>query len=149
MNKIPSGLRPYKKGQTGNPGGQSKALKEIIPLVKESRVEFDKCIHLFGKKPVHELQSILDNNASESLQAVVAKLYLKTIEGSANHLSVLLDRLLGPISRHVDITASSNKEDMVAAFSGLADKEKMAQFVVNYQKRIEKVVETPPDKEKP
>lgn len=90
----PQNLKPYKKGQSGNPKGRPKKIPELDKLLAE----------VLGEK----------KDGIEAAQAILMALRAKATKGDVRAAEVLLDRAYGKPKQQTDITTngeSLNKED--------------------------------------
>lgn len=100
-----SGLKPFKKGQSGNPLGaamhdpQVRALKA---LTKEEMIEVGS---LVVKGSVEQLKEIAKDPNASALKCMIAAVAVRTIsKGDPQALEVLLNRLIGKVKEEIKHT---------------------------------------------
>ncbi len=135
---MPEHLKPYhfKKGVSPNPGGIPKEIRPLIAKTRDTKIKVINTILDYSSLKLDELSDVLTNPNSTAIQVAVARLYSKSISGSERHLQILLDRLIGPVPKQIDVTTGDEKSPVSAIINQL-DPEKLSEFVVNYRKRIE------------
>lgn len=135
---LPKELEKYKwkKGSSPNPGGYPKELGPLIAKTRNTKINVLTTILDYSALKLDELSDVLTNPNSTAIQVAVARLYSKSISGSERHLQILLDRLIGPVPKQIDI-ATGDEKSPVSAIINQLDPEKLSEFVINYRKRIE------------
>lgn len=84
-------LRPFQKGQSGNPGGKPKQL-----LTKD---KVKSVLGKFSEMTRGDLQKIIENPESQMLAVMVASIMLKAVEtGDFSRVNFILDRAIGKAS---------------------------------------------------
>jgi len=80
----------FKPGQSGNPAGK--------PKDQLSKTTIERLVHRLLKLTGNDLQDLVDNPKTASLEALVAKIIQKAIEtGDPSRLNFLLDRSIGKV----------------------------------------------------
>lgn len=84
VKRNTTGLKPYKKGQTGNPNGRPKKLPELDKLLAE----------VLGE----------EQNGATAAETILKVLRLKAAKGDIRAAEILLDRAYGKARQTVDLT---------------------------------------------
>lgn len=91
-------LRPWKPGQSGNPGGRPKLPESLSAVKALGREEVSRIISKYARMTLDELDAAVLGSDTPVLELVLAKLLLELMrKGDAGRLSFLLDRALGPV----------------------------------------------------
>lgn len=100
-----SGLKPFVKGQSGNPGGMPKGIV--------SHAQVKAIVGRFWALNRTELQAIVDNPKSSMGEIAVAAVLVKAAnDGDYSRLSFLLDRMVGKVTDVVESTTHLTTEDL-------------------------------------
>ncbi len=103
-----SGLRPYKKGQSGNPlGGKlhDPAMKAIKRLTKNELIEIGNFVI---KGDVAALKALRKDDKTSVIKAMVASVALKAIaKGDQGAFEALMIRLIGKVKDEIEHTGSA------------------------------------------
>lgn len=94
-------LRPYKKGQSGNPSGinEPKELRQVRMLTKKELAEVGNVIIHHN---LDTLKNMPDDPTTSVLQAMVAAVAARVIQkGDMNALDLLLNRIVGKVREEV------------------------------------------------
>lgn len=97
-------LKPYKKGQSGNPKGRPR---KYVSLLKEQGykvAEVNDCIQAMMSMTLDELKEVWDNKDATVLEKTIASAIKKSIErGSLYSIETLLTRVYGKPRETADI----------------------------------------------
>ena len=98
-------LKPYKKGQSGNPKGRPK--KYVLTLKKEGYklTEINDTIQAMVSMNIEELKKVYENDNSTILEKTVAAALRNGLKkGQLESIETLLNRVYGKPKEKVDIT---------------------------------------------
>jgi hypothetical protein len=83
-------LKPFQKGQSGNPSGRPKALL--------TRTDVERVFQLFSGKNREQLQEVINDQKATMLEIMIASVMVKAAkDGDAARLQFLLDRAVGKV----------------------------------------------------
>ena len=103
MPKNTSGLKPFKKGQTGNPKGSSekqRALGQIGRLTGEALADIGSTL-LYGTETA--LETMLNDPKATVLSKWTAKLIMHSmLEGDAAVYNAVLNRIVGKVKERIE-----------------------------------------------
>jgi hypothetical protein len=89
-------LKPFKKGQSGNPRGKPKQLL--------TKADVETLFQKFAKKTKFELQEVIDDPKATMIEIMVASVMVRTVkDGDASRLQFLLDRAVGKVKDEIDL----------------------------------------------
>ena len=89
-------LKPYVKGQSGNPGGKPKGTL--------TKADVEKLFQKFAGKTKDELQLMVQDPKSTMLEIMVASVMVKAAkDGDAARLQFLLDRAVGKVKEQMEV----------------------------------------------
>lgn len=103
-------LKPFKKGQSGNPKGRPK--KYVLSLKKEGYklTEINDTIQSMVSMNIEELKKVYENDNSTILEKTVAAALKNGLKkGDLNNLETLMNRLYGKPKEKMDITTAGEK----------------------------------------
>lgn len=103
-------LKPYKKGQSGNPKGRPK--KYVLTLKKEGYklTEINDTIQAMVSMNIEELKKVYENDNSTILEKTVAAALRNGLKkGQLESIETLLNRVYGKPKEKVDITTQGDK----------------------------------------
>lgn len=89
------------KGITNNPTGRPKITKDLRLAYRECREKTVYSLIKIGKFNFQELVRLTNDPECKSIDAVIARMYVKAIEGSLPHAKELLDRILGTVTQTI------------------------------------------------
>ena len=99
----PQNLRPWKKGQSGNPLGGQLHDAEIRAIKKLTKEELKELGAIVLKNNLDELMKIQDDPNASVLKVLVASVCVKAIKkGDMYSLDVLLNRLIGKVKEEIE-----------------------------------------------
>lgn len=99
-------LKPFKKGQSGNPGGALKMPPELRKAKRMGQIEFEELLFKYLQMPVGEIKTLAKDPNLKSLDMIVLSVITGAIKYSDHaRLGFLLDRLLGKVTekRVIDV----------------------------------------------
>lgn len=105
MGEAQRHLVPWKKGQSGNPGGRPKLPEHLKFIRSISSAEVAKIISKYACMTYDDLKASLNDPLQTVLEKAVAKVFQKAIkEADYTALNFLLDRAVGkaPIMQDED-----------------------------------------------
>ncbi len=98
-------LKPYKKGQSGNPGGRPKDPPELKKIRQLSRQELVEIGNLVIRADVNELKKIRKDGTTGALKAMVVAIALRAIVKGEHHaFEALMTRLIGKVHDEIKHT---------------------------------------------
>jgi hypothetical protein len=98
-------LKPYKKGETGNPGGRPALPEDIKVARKLGQIELERLVnrHLFSS--IETLKGIAGDTATTGIEAMVANIVLQAVaKGDQQRLDFILNRIIGKVQDRVEVT---------------------------------------------
>ena len=110
MTKNLSGLRPYKKGQSGCPGGRGKYSPTVPKIFKTYTATlisetYNKLINLSHKEIAEISRSLYDHPI---IEVVVAKAILREWkDGTLHRTETVLDRIIGKVPQKQELSGAS------------------------------------------
>jgi Family of unknown function (DUF5681) len=128
-HKGTENLRPYKKGQSGNPEGGRKhnpIMRRLKALTNEQVAEIGTLI-LEGNLP--QLQAIAKDDTAPALKVLIASVVAKAMQrGDAHALNIILDRIAGKIKERIELTGDPQKPIGLTVVSNEELKQRLAQI---------------------
>jgi len=100
-------LRPFQKGQSGNPKGRPK--KYVLSLKTEGykMTEINDTIQAMVGMNMEELKKVFESDKATILEKTVAAALRKGLQkGELNNIETLLNRLYGKPKEKMDITTN-------------------------------------------
>lgn len=100
-------LKPFKKGQSGNPKGRPK--KYVLSLKQEGykMTEINDTIQAMVGMNVDELKKVYENDKATILEKTVAAALRKGLQkGDLANIETLMNRIYGKPKEKVDITTN-------------------------------------------
>lgn len=136
MPKNTSGLKPFKKGQTGNPKGSSskqRALGAISRLTGEALADLGSTL-LYGTEA--SLEAMLTDPKATVLSKWTAKLITHSmIEGDAAVYNAVLNRIVGKVKERIEHSGPNG--DAIAIRSKMTVEEMEAKVEAMRAARLE------------
>ena len=103
-------LKPFKKGETGNPNGRPK---KYVSLLKESGYklsEINDTIQAMMAMDIDELKSVWDNPKATILEKTIANAMMTSLKkGSLYSLETLLSRVYGNPKQMTELTGANQE----------------------------------------
>lgn len=107
----------FKPGQSGNPEGARKHNPEIKKLKALTEVELIDVGTFIVKSKFHQLKELLKSPEISTLHAMAAGLAIKSVtKGDAAAFNALMDRLLGKVKEHVNLSGNIGGTSRVVLF---------------------------------
>ncbi len=102
-------LKPFVKGQSGNPGGMPRIPDHLRHIASLSQNEVTKIVSKYARMTRVELQAAATAPETPMLEVAVASIFVQSAKnGDYARLSFLLDRAIGK----VPVTAETSEEKM-------------------------------------
>ena len=106
-NPNPSKKGQFKKGVSGNPGGQPKIPDDIKEARSLNQYELERIINRYLHMTKGELVAAIKNDATPMMEVTVASIVLKAASGGDHlRLDFILNRLIGKVKDKVQIEDS-------------------------------------------
>ncbi len=103
--KSLANLKPPKKGEIRNPLGGKAHNPELRMVKRLTAIEVAEIGSLVLKNDIAALKAIAKEQTASTLKVMIAAVAVKVIEkGDAHALDVLLNRLIGKVKEHVEVT---------------------------------------------
>lgn len=103
MKKNPiDNLRPYKKGQSGNPGGVPKAAGRIKAFRELTYQQFIDSLQRFGNFSPAEIEKELKRPDITMFEMMFARIVKEAAEGKEASRELLINRLWGKVKEEID-----------------------------------------------
>jgi hypothetical protein len=100
-------LKPYKKGQSGNPNGRPHDPPELKKLKNLTKAELVDVGNMVVKGDFEALKRLAKNPKATVLQRMLAAVAQKVIEkGDMHSLDILLNRMVGRVKEEVALTSN-------------------------------------------
>lgn len=96
-------LKPFKKGQSGNPGGRPKMPDDVRSAKIETKITIARLLNEYLAITLDELQARLRDPKTPNLELMVGKIVAETIKtGDNTRLNFILDRMIGKVTDKVE-----------------------------------------------
>ncbi len=106
MDKKQKGLKnlkPFKKGQSGNPGGRPKLPEDIKQARRLNQLEVSRVFNRFVNMPLEELKLALNDPDTKSLELMIGKVMINCMkDGDYARFNFILDRMVGKVTEKVE-----------------------------------------------
>lgn len=115
-----SNLRPWKPGQSGNPGGKLSLPPELRAIRGYTREECSRIVARYGRMECEALTELTRDGAPKlpALDAAIIRIFQEAItKGDFMRLSFLLDRAIGKVQ------AVEEKDDVDSQLASMNDDE--------------------------
>lgn len=104
--------RPFRKGQSGNPGGRPKLPADLRDVIRSNQIEVQKLLNKIIWKSQEEVEVLSRNKQVTILEQLVSSVLLRGLnEGCHHRLETILNRVIGKAK---DLDANSNNEYTMA-----------------------------------
>ncbi|MFI5342822.1 MAG: DUF5681 domain-containing protein [Chlamydiales bacterium] len=107
-------LTSWKPGQTGNPKGSSKAVREEGLIRRLTTDELKDIYALITNRSVDELKAMLADGKTTVLKAMVAGVAVRAMtKGDGGALETLLARMIGKVKENIHHTGDAPAAQVV------------------------------------
>ena len=96
-NPTGKGGHRFKKGQSGNPAGVSKAAKEIQKFKVTSYQDFINKLQEFGGLTPEEMKAVVQNPKTKMFDVIFGRILYDASIGKPDARQILLERLFGKV----------------------------------------------------
>lgn len=104
-------LKPFKKGQSGNPAGPPRKLVSQLSIIGYSKAEAANTINSMLAMTIDELKEVFEKKESTILEKTIANALKKSLEkGSLYSLDTLLSRTHGKPTEMLEVDANVNQK---------------------------------------
>lgn len=101
-------LKPWKKGQSGNPSGGPKLPEDLRKAATLTKTEALEKLVAYLRMDIHELEAVLKDKSRKVMDHWVARVCLIGIkEGDYKRLEFMFDRILGKVQPNLEITQNN------------------------------------------
>ena len=107
MNKKPnmSGLKPFVKGQSGNPGGRLKLPDDIKEARKLNQIELERLVNKYLWLTADEVKALDKNPATPMMERMILSIVSIAAEkGDQQRLEFILCRLIGKVKDQIEVS---------------------------------------------
>lgn len=114
-------LRPWQKGQSGNPGGRPRLPEELRAIKSLTHTEVCKLVSKYGRMKPDDLEACIAARQIPMVEMAIARIFEESAKkGDFMRLAFLMDRAVGkaPVAEIGDEDAEAMKE-----ISELSDQE--------------------------
>jgi hypothetical protein len=92
-------LKPFVKGQSGNPGGMPRIPDHLRGIASLTQGEVTKIVSKYARMTCGELQAVGDSADTPVLEVAIASVFMQAIKhGDYTRLAFLLDRAIGKVA---------------------------------------------------
>lgn len=97
--------RPFKPGQSGNPGGRPKLPEDVKQAKLMNRIELTRLVNKLVRMTPDELTAAIKDSKASSMDIMIGRIIVKAVQqGDPVRLNFLLDRLVGKVKDEFDIS---------------------------------------------
>lgn len=97
-----SGLKPFQKGQSGNPAGRPKKALEVEKQRLISYAEFILLIQKFSEMPRDEIKAYLERKEATMFELIYGKMVIDAAKGDKSARDMLTERLFGKVKEQIE-----------------------------------------------
>lgn len=98
-------LKPFKKGQSGNPSGRAATPPDILRARSLNRIEFQRLLNEYLTLTKGELGERLKDPDTSMLELAVGNIVYKAAkDGDQQRLTFVVEHLLGKMKEEVEVT---------------------------------------------
>jgi hypothetical protein len=116
-------LKPFKKGDIGNPNGRPRKYVSELRAQGYKLSEVNDAIQVLMSMTIDELKEVYSNPKATVLEKTIASAIRKSIEkGSLYSIETLLTRVYGKPKEQMDLNASGGMEIKVVYSDGSNDR---------------------------
>lgn len=107
-------LKPFKKGQSGNPKGAPRKLVSQLKTIGYTKAEAANTINSMLAMTIDELKDVFEKKESTILEKTIANALKRSLEkGSLYSLDTLLSRTHGKPTEMVEVDANVNQKKTI------------------------------------
>lgn len=118
-------LKPFKKGQSGNPDGGRKHNPDVKKIRRLSKEEVADIASLLLEKNIEGLQAVINDPNSSTLKVWTATLVVKSMKkGDSKCWDVILSRIIGKVPEKFEHTGKDGGPMTFADYARIASKKK-------------------------
>jgi hypothetical protein len=104
----------FKKGESGNPAGRPPLPAELKHARKFTKDRYEATLHKISGMSMQELLDFVKGKQGDVLETAIASVWLKAItKGDHKRIQDFTSRMIGPIPKHINLTAGSIAELML------------------------------------
>lgn len=101
-NKL-ANLKPYKPGESGNPGGRPALPDDIKKARKLNTIEVGRLINKYMNMSVNEIKSETENLDTTALESMIGRIIIEAQKfGDYSRVNFLFDRMIGKVTEKVE-----------------------------------------------
>lgn len=126
MSEVPKGLKPWAKGQSGNPGGAPKLPAELREARRKNMASLIRLIHLYVGLTHEQAAERLAGPEALQLEQMIQGQISKASEGDARSFQFLIEIMCGKIPESDE---SPNASDTLTPEQKLEAAKKMVQIL--------------------
>ena len=98
-------LKPFKPGQTGNPGGRPKTPADLLKARSMNRVECQRILNKLIYMDDDEFNDFMSHPSTSKFDRVIGRLIMEAEKyGDPGRINFLLDRLIGKVKDDIEVT---------------------------------------------
>ena len=111
----------FKKGQTGNPNGGSKRMREAQAVRRVGKETLNRIAETFFEGSIEGLKALNNDKSLTPIEKLFIAVLLKAVEkGDSTAMNVILDRFIGKEKENIEV---KNVATDVNDFRSLTDEE--------------------------
>ncbi len=100
-----SGLKPFKKGQSGNPGGKIKVPDDIKEARKLTQIELERTINSLLFLDKEALQARIKDPKTPMIEMIAASIMAQAaVKGDHLRLDFILQRMIGKVKDQIELS---------------------------------------------
>lgn len=124
MANESNNLKPFKPGQSGNPGGRPKLPEDVREARTFNKIECERVLNKFLTWPLEDLAAFVSDKKSPVLEALVARILLEGVKrGDHVRLEWVMQRLIGKVKEEIDLTTKGSLHFQVVNLINNIEKE--------------------------
>ena len=117
MSNI-SNLRPWPKGQSGNPGGKLKLPEALRNIRHLTPIELCKIVSKYARMKRKELQIAVEDQDTPMIDLAIASIFAQSAKnGDYQRLAFLLDRTVGKVPDMIEDDEDRSEREELAKLS--------------------------------
>ena len=104
-----TGGKDFEPGRSGNPNGRPRLPEDLREARALNKTEFERILNLGIHLTAEELKNRLEAKGTPTIELMVLKIIAAAVNrGDEKRLGFILDRLIGPVPKSVDLSANEN-----------------------------------------